>query len=220
MHDVHASRYGAGADYGAVQVRALAFIGWSLIAISPLGAQAFTSPTVTPADLQAAAAQNLAIMAATTPQFVGGSSAYQTRAQLAASYPCNASNLGKLGNVNDAFGALSTTLVCLNDGLAFNYQPYNEASFATVVTQTSGAVSLVPLSTAPVIYFSATPTGTMTVTPSTVGAYLGETFHVYAPASLGLGAINLSGVIGGGTVPLAQGSDKILTYTSSGWKSN
>ena len=197
----------------------LCIAGVACLLASPAFGQATYSPTVTPADLAAAAAQNLAIMAATTPQFVGGSSAFQTRAQLLAGYPCNSVQLGYLAHVSDVYGSVASTLVCETDGNTYYWRP-QRADYSVVSTQTTGTLTLTPLTSAPIIYLSSTPTGTVGIALSTTNAWPGATFHIYAPASITLNGINITGLIGGGTVPLLQGTDKIVTYTTSGWKAN
>lgn len=184
--------------------------------------QAFTSSLSAPvsqADLQAAAASNLATMAATTPQFVGGSSAYQPLASLLTTYPCATNTLGMLAHVNDAWGGASTTLVCESSGSSFYWRP-QRTDYAATITQTSGTVTLTPLASAPIVYLSSTPTGTVTIALGTANVWPGASFHIYAPATIGVSGITISNLVGGGTVPLLQGSDKIVTWTGSAWKSN
>lgn len=175
------------------------------------------STAVQPAALATAATQNLAIMAATTPQFVGGSTAYIPLATLLASYPCATGTLGMLAHVSDAWGSVATTLVCESGSGLFYWRP-QRADYAATIAQTSGTLTLTPLQSAPIIVLSATPTAQVTIALSTTNAWPGAQFHIYAPAIISLNGVNISGLIGGGTVPLVQGSDKVVTFTGSGWR--
>jgi hypothetical protein len=214
---IDTSNLATKADLAAAQAIAANAITIANAAVQPSA----LTPYVTQTQLNAAAASNLAIMAATTPQFVGGSSAFMTRAQLTTNYPCAANALGMIANVSDLYGSYSRTLKCQTDTVSGLYYWYPEVADGSVnITQTSGTLSVTTLGTAPTIYLSATPTGTLNVAFQTP-CVPGETKHVYSPASLGLNALNLTGVVGPGTVPLAQGGDKIVTCIGgTTWKSN
>lgn len=160
----------------------------------------------------------VAQVVATTPQYVN-SGAFQTVSALLTGSPCASVMLGRLARVSDVYGSVSSTLVCETDGNTFYWRP-QRTDYSIVSNQTSGSMTLTPLLTAPVVYLSATPTSTVTVNLSTANAWPGATFRIYAPAGISLNGINLSGLVGGGTVPLLQGADRVVTYTSSGWKSN
>lgn len=210
------SAYATKADVAAAKPDLTAYATTTALA----SVAATANSAVQPAALNAAAAQNLAIMAATTPQFVGGSSAYVTLATLLATYPCAANTNGMLAHVSDAWGSVATTLVCENNSTSYYWRP-QRTDFAAPITQTSGTVTLTPLLNAPIIYLTATPTSSVTVNLSTVNVWPGAQFHIYAPATIALNGINIGGLVGGGTVPLVQGSDKIVTYVAGvGWKAN
>lgn len=157
---------------------------------------------------------------ATVPTFVNAG-AYSTVAALLVQVPCGpAPILGKLAHVSDLYGSVSSTLVCENDATLGYYWRPQRTDYSAVIAQTSGTVTLVPLTSAPVVFLSATPTASVQIALSTANVWPGATFHIYAPSTITVNGITINGLVGGGTVPLLQGSDKIVTYTASGWKSN
>lgn len=184
-----------------------------------IGTQAYAQVDYPPIDTSGfATTTQVANIVATTPQYVNGGS-FQTVAALLSSSPCGSPTMGRLARVSDVYGSVASTLVCETDGNTFYWRP-QRTDYAVVSGQTTGALTLTPLLSAPVVYLTSTPTGTVTVNLSTTNVWPGATFRIYAPAGISLFGINLSGLVGGGTVPLVQGTDKVVTYTPSGWKSN
>lgn len=175
-------------------------------------------PVYTDAQAVAANAAALASVANATVQFVG-SGAFMTQANMRTSYACAATYLGKYARVSDMYGTVSSVAICETDGTSYYWRP-QRTDYSAVIPQTSGTITLIPFQTAPVVYLPTTPTGNITVALSTTNVWPGATFHVYAPSTVSVSTITIGNLVGGGTVPLLQGSDKILTYTSSGWKSN
>lgn len=153
------------------------------------------------------------------PQYVNGGS-YTTVNDLLTNTPCATTTLGKLAHVSDLYGTVSSTLVCERDTTLGYYWRPQRTDYSAVITQSSGSVTLTPLAVAPTVYLSSTPTGSVSVVLSTKNVWPGATFHIYAPANISVNGINITGLVGSGTVPLLQGSDKVITYTTAGWKSN
>lgn len=168
------------------------------------------APGLSLADVQA-------LLAAQPSSFVDGG-AEMTVAQLLANHPADASMVYKYARVSDLYGAARSVMICEASGGAFYWRP-QRTDFSGANTSTSGAVTLSPLFSPPVIVFTGTLTGNITATPSTANVWPGATFTVMANAVLGLFGINLSGLLGGGTVPLLTGGSRTMTYISgAGWR--
>lgn len=148
-------------------------------------------------------------------QFISTTS--MTVANLLANYPANAARVGKYARVTDLWGVTDEIMRCSSDGATYFWRP-QRVDYATYNTSTSGAMTLTPLVTPPVLYLAGTLLGSMTVTPSTTNAWPGAQFEVISTGALGIFGISINGLIGGGSLPLLQGGRKLLTYTTSGWR--
>lgn len=141
-----------------------------------------------------------------------------TIATLLASFPASAGNLGKYARVTDLWGTVKSVMVCEGDASGFYWRPQRTDYAPAPIAQTSGAMSLVPLVTAPIVRLTGTLAGNVTITPSTANVWPGATFTVSSNSVLGLFGISLAGLIGGGTIPLlAGGKQQITYYSGNGW---
>ena len=156
--------------------------------------------------------------------FMGGKIAFvsptpMTVASLLSTYPASAPYLGKYARVTDLWGSVTTVMVCEADSTGFYWRPQRTDYAPPPISMGSGTLTLTPLITAPIVNLTGTLTGTVNVTPSSTNAWPGATFTVSSTSVLGLFGINLTGLVGGGTVPLLSGGIRTLTYFSgSGWK--
>jgi len=156
-------------------------------------------------------------MAAQPSGFINGG-AEQTVAQLLANFPADASMVYKYARVSDLYGQARSVMICEGSAGQFYWRP-QRTDFAASHTGTGGAVSLVPLVNAPVTVLTGSLSSIMTITPSTANVWPGATFTVVANGAFNLLGINISGLVGGGTVPLLSGSSRVITYVSgSGWR--
>lgn len=150
------------------------------------------------------------------------SAAPMTVAALLANYPASASTVGKYARVTDLWGSVKTVMVCEGDASGFYWRPQRTDYAPPPITMTSGALSLIPLVTAPYVNLTGTLTGNVTITPSTQNVWPGATFSVSSNSMIGaLLSININGLVGAGTVPLVSGGIRTITYFSgSGWKAS
>lgn len=143
----------------------------------------------------------------------------QSVADLLANFPANAANQFKYARVSDLWGSVRTIMICERDASGYYWRPQRTDYAPAPVPMTTGTMTLLPLVTAPVINLTGTLLGNISVTPSAVNAWPGATFTVTSNSVLGLFGINLTGLVGGGTVPLLSGGIRTLTYFSgTGWK--
>lgn len=153
-------------------------------------------------------------------QFVNDG-AYQTVAQLLANFPAAAPLRGKYGRVSDLWGNVQTVMVCEGDSSGYYWRPQRQDYAPAPIPMTSGAMSLVPLVTAPIVNLMGTLSGTVTITPSVTNVWPGATFTVTSNSVLGVFGMVIAGLVGGGTVPLLSGGIRTLTYFSgTGWKAS
>jgi len=140
-----------------------------------------------------------------------------TVAALLATYPAGAAYLGKYARVTDLYGSADEVMRCSSNGSTYYWRP-QRSDYAVDMNSTGGAVSLVPLVTAPQIFLTANTLTNMTITPSAVNAYPGQQFTVTMTGVIGaLLGVSLQGLIGS-SVPLLTGATKVLTYTAAGWR--
>lgn len=153
-------------------------------------------------------------------QFVNDG-AFQTVAQLLTNFPPTVALRGKYGRVSDLWGNVQTVMVCEGDSSGYYWRPQRQDYAPAPITATSGSMQLIPLVTAPIINLTGTLIGNISVTPQTTNVWPGATFTVTSNSVLGLFGINLTGLVGGGTVPLLSGGIRTLTYFSgTGWKAS
>lgn len=175
-----------------------------------------TSPAALSRDDILTLIQSHAPAAATT--FIN-SGAMMTVADLLANFPAGPDVLFKYARVSDLWGSARSVMICERDASGYYWRPQRTDYAPAPITQTSGGMTLIPLVTAPVLNLTGTLTGNVNVTPSSVNVWPGATFTVSSSSVLGLFGINLTGLVGGGTVPLLSGGVKTLTYFSgTGWK--
>lgn len=155
---------------------------------------------------------------AEVPNFINGG-AFQTVANLLANFPAALQYRGMYARVSDLWGSVATVMICEYDGASYYWRP-QRTDYSVISTQTSGSMTLTPLVTAPVTVLNATLLGNLTVTPSSTNVWPGCAFEIYAPSSLGLFGITITGLIGGVVSTLLGGSGKKVTYTASGWRSS
>lgn len=171
------------------------------------------TPGVSAAELAAAIAQS----ALALPAFLNGGTA-MTVNDLLANFPASASTLYKYARVTDLYGQANSIMVCEASAGTYYWRP-QRSDFAAQNASTGGALSLTPLVTAPIIFLTGSLVGGMTITPSTANAWPGATFQVISKGALNLFGINISGLIGGGTVPLLTGNMRTVTYIAgAGWQ--
>jgi len=155
-------------------------------------------------------------------QFVDGSGNYMPVADLLTLYPATAAYRGRYARVSDLWGNVQTIMVCEGDASGYYWRPQRTDYAPAPVAMTSGSMSLIPLVTAPVINLTGTLTGNVTITPSTQNVWPGAQFTVSSNSVIGaLLGINITGLVGAGTVPLLSGGVRTITYFSgSGWKAS
>lgn len=141
-----------------------------------------------------------------------------TVATLLSSYPASAGNRGKYAQVNDLWGSVITVMVCEGDVSGYYWRP-QRTDYAANMTIAQGTVNLVPLLTQPNVRMVGSITGNITLSPSVTNVWPGASFDVTVKTAIpALVSINISGLIGGGTVPLLQGSTRRITYyQGAGW---
>lgn len=145
---------------------------------------------------------------AALPQYVNNGD-WLTRAQLKALFPAAAAQLGKLARVSDVWGSVRTSMICEADGATYYWRP-QRTDYAVPMTQTSGALALIPLVTAPSLVFKSTLLGNMTLTPTTNDdVWPGCFFDVQAPGGLGLFTFTIGGLVGGLTTTLLGGIENV-----------
>jgi len=148
-----------------------------------------------------------------------GDGAYMSVGTLLATYPASSQYRGFYGRVSDLWGGVQTVMICEGDASGFYWRPQRTDYAPAPVAMTSGSMSLIPLVTAPVINLTGTLIGNINVTPQVTNVWPGASFTVTSNSVLGLFGINLTGLVGGGTVPLLSGGIRTLTYFSgTGWK--
>lgn len=152
--------------------------------------------------------------------FVDGIGDYMPVAALLTGYPASAAYRGKYARVNDLWGSVQTIMVCEGDSSGYYWRPQRTDYAPAPMAMTSGTLSLIPLVTAPIVNLTGTLTGNVTITPTMQNVWPGATFTVSSNSVIGaLLGINISGLVGAGTVPLVSGGIRTLTYFSgSGWK--
>lgn len=166
-------------------------------------------------------AQAIAGAVAGLPQYIAGG-AFQPVADLLSLFPAGSTYLGKLARVSDLWGTTRTTMICEQDASGYYWRPQRTDYASPPIAMPSGAMTLIPLVTAPVINLTGTLTGNVSLTPSTVNVWPGASFTVSSNSVIGaLLGININGLVGGGTVPLLSGGIRTITYFSgSGWKAS
>lgn len=154
--------------------------------------------------------------------FVDGVGGYMPVADLLANFPAAAQFRGKYARVNDLWGTVQTLMICEGDASGFYWRPQRTDYAAPPIAMTTGALSLIPLVTAPFVNLTGTLTGNITITPSVQNVWPGASFTVSSNSVIGaLLGININGLVGGGTVPLLSGGIRTVTYFSgSGWKAS
>lgn len=140
-------------------------------------------------------------------------------ADLLANYPAGASNLFKYARVTDLWGTARSVMICEQDSSGYYWRPQRTDYAPAPVSMTGGNMTLTPLVTAPVINLTGTLSSAITLTPSNTNVWPGATFTVSSNSVLGIFGISISGLTGGGTVPLVSGGIRTITYFSgTGWK--
>lgn len=142
-----------------------------------------------------------------------------TVAALLRDYPAGADTLFKYARVSDLWGSARSIMICERDASGFYWRPQRTDYAPAPIAMSGGNMTLIPLVSAPVINITGTLLGSINITPSSTNVWPGATFTVSSNSILGLFGINLTGLVGGGTVPLLSGGIRTLTYFSgSGWK--
>lgn len=169
-------------------------------------------------------------VAVPTTNFIAGftSSAPGTVASLMSSAPCNVSRVGSYAVVSDLYSAVTNSntnevLRCGQSGSLYYWRP-QRTDYSATVPFTSGAMTLNPLMTPPVLYLTGTMTGNATITPSTTYAYPGQQFAITHTGTLGLFSVQIGGLLGG-ALSIVTGGTRIITYTcdtsgTCGWRGN
>ena len=141
-----------------------------------------------------------------------------TVADLLATYPPSIATLGMYARVSDLWSSVDEVMRCRWDGVNYNWVPQRSADFRAASTVTTGALTITALGHAPVLDFTSTLVGSITPTLSPTNAWIGQTKVLRARGVLGIFGINVSGLVGGGTVPLLTGGDRTFVYTPTGWQ--
>jgi hypothetical protein len=170
--------------------------------------------------------QVLALIAANAPatQFVANG-APMTIADLMANYPPSASVAGLYARVTNLYNNVSTSaaggldeiLRCRFDATnnSYRWMP-QRPDYNTVAAATGGTVTLTPLVTPPTVRLTGTLLGNLSITASTVNAYIGQRFNVIQNSTLGLFATTITGLIGS-NITLLGNTVQLIEYTSGGW---
>jgi hypothetical protein len=140
-----------------------------------------------------------------------------TLADLMARFPASALYRGWYAHVSDLYGSLDEVLRCRFDGLFYRWVPQRD-QYIQNSPIASGTIALTPMFMAPIVNLTANPTSNIMVVPSSQYAYLGQTFRVNQLGVLGVFGISISGLLGGGTVPLLSGSSKLMVFDVGGWR--
>lgn len=148
------------------------------------------------------------------PEFVSNMS--MPVASLLTNFPAGASFLGKYARVTDLWGSVEEVMRCSYDGSSYYWRP-QRTDYSVNSTQTTGAVTLTPLVSAPSIIMASTLLGNMTITPSVTNAWPGCRFEIVAQ-NTGLFAISFGGLVGGILTNILGGQTRVLEYTAAGWK--
>lgn len=178
-----------------------------------MGDSVYSGDFASKASLDALSAQ-LTSMSGSVPQFVGAGP--MTVASLLSTYPADFSLLGKYARVTDLYGSADEVMRCSSNGTSYYWRP-QRSDYAVTNTNTSGAITLTPLLSAPQQFFTGTLLGNMTATPSATNAWPGAQFTLTMTGVLGLFSLNVNGLIGN-AVPILTGSTRTFTYTSAGWR--
>lgn len=156
------------------------------------------------------------ISASSSTSFVGGTAtAPTTVASLISSFPPSSQYMGQYARVSDLYGAVDDIMRCRFDGVAYRWIPQRPA-FTAVSTATTGAISIVPLVTAPTLRLTGTLLGNMSLTPSATNAYVGQQQRVIMDGTLGLFTASITGLIGS-NLSLLGGGSKLIEYGPTGW---
>lgn len=145
--------------------------------------------------------------------------AYMLVNDLLTNFPAAAQYRGNYARVSDLWGGVQTVMICEGDASGFYWRPQRTDYAPAPIAMASGSLTLIPLVTAPIVNLTGTLTGTINVTPASTNVWPGASFTVSSNSVLGLFGINLTGLVGGGTVPLLSGGVKTMTYFSgTGWR--
>lgn len=140
-------------------------------------------------------------------------------ASLLSTFPAGSAYQFKYARVNDLWGSVRTIMICEQDASGYYWRPQRTDYAPTPVSMTGGSMTLTPLVTAPVINLTGTLSSAITLTPANTNVWPGATFTVSSNSVLGVFGISISGLTGGGTVPLLSGGIRTITYFSgTGWK--
>ncbi len=175
-------------------------------------------PELSSTGISLADVQALIAAAPSSVAFVNGGNE-QTVASLLTNYPAGAAYQFKYARVSDLWGSVHTIMICEQDASGYYWRPQRTDYSPAPITMTGGSMTLTPLVTAPVINLVGTLSSAVTLTPSATNVWPGASFVVTSSSVLGVFNITLSGLTGGGTVPLLSGGMRTLTYHSgTGWK--
>jgi hypothetical protein len=140
-------------------------------------------------------------------------------ASLLSTFPAGSAYQFKYARVNDLWGSVRTIMICEQDASGYYWRPQRTDYAPAPVSMTGGSMTLTPLVTAPVINLTGTLSSAITLTPANTNVWPGATFTVSSNSVLGVFGISISGLTGGGTVPLLSGGIRTITYFSgTGWK--
>lgn len=183
-----------------------------------------TAPGISADQAQQMIATAIAAIPAAPTTFVNGGTA-MTIDGLMTNFPPSVTYNGMYARVNNLFngaslsaaGGIDDIVRCRRDitnGL-YRWVPQREA-FNTSQALTSGVMNLTPLVTPPTVRLTGTLLGNLTLTPSTVNAYVGQTFTVIQNSTLGLFITQVTGLLGS-NVTLLGNTTQVFEYLNSGW---
>lgn len=148
-----------------------------------------------------------------------------TIATLLADYPADASRNGMYARVSNLYNANSATSIggiddivrCRFDAAnnAYRWVPQRD-SFVVSQAPSSGSVTLLPLVTPPSLRLTGSLLGNLTISPSTVNAYVGQTFEIIQNSTLGLFVTTITGLLGSNLTLLGNNTQQLI-YTATGW---
>lgn len=199
----------------------LAILAWSQTAqaqtfVAPTGVQSVNSVFPVNGNVTIPTTQFVATCTPSSPCTV---------ANILSTYPCSATWLGYYADANNLYNGTSTSTAggiddiirCRYDATnaIYSWTPQREA-FNSTNTTTSGAISIIPLVTAPTVRMTGTLLGGVTITPTTTNAYIGQRVRIVVNNTLGAFLITLTGLVGS-NVSLLGGTATTIEYGTTGW---
>lgn len=148
-----------------------------------------------------------------------------TVAELFTTYPADATRNGLYARVSNLYNGNSTSSIggiddivrCRLDATngAYRWVPQRDAYVVSQAPST-GSVTLMPLVTPPSLRLTGTLVGNLTISPSTLNAYVGQTFEIIQNSTLGLFVTTITGLLGSNLALLGNNTQQLI-YTATGW---